>query len=119
MSDFVVTQEEDAVPRRRLVIVAFFTVLVTLIGVFFSSLILDVEAGRLRPRALPAGAVPSSPGTTIGEVNQTMILYSQQGIVQRDTQRAELARYRWIDRDAGIAAIPIDRAIDIVVEKGR
>ena len=31
---------------------------------------------------------------------------------------ARLSAYGWIDRAAGIAHIPVDRAIDIVVEKG-
>jgi hypothetical protein len=29
-----------------------------------------------------------------------------------------LERYRWVDREAGIAAIPIDRAIEVLVASG-
>ena len=36
----------------------------------------------------------------------------------RDHERAESSSYGWIDRDAGIARIPIDRAIDIVAKRG-
>ncbi len=32
----------------------------------------------------------------------------------RAAERAKLTGYAWLDRDAGIARIPIDRAIDIV-----
>ena len=32
-------------------------------------------------------------------------------------QLGELHEYRWIDRDAGTVAIPIERAMDLVVEE--
>jgi hypothetical protein len=37
----------------------------------------------------------------------------------RDAQRRELAGWGWGDRDAGIARIPIDRAMDLVVKESR
>lgn len=37
-------------------------------------------------------------------------------IEMREEQLALLARYRWIDREAGIAAVPIDRAMELVVQ---
>jgi hypothetical protein len=36
----------------------------------------------------------------------------------RAREHAALTRYRWIDRDRGIAQIPIDHAITILSEKG-
>jgi hypothetical protein len=33
-------------------------------------------------------------------------------------ERRRLDTYRWIDRQAGIAAIPIDRAMDLVAQRG-
>ena len=39
-----------------------------------------------------------------------------------ETQRAEedsrLSTYGWVDRDAGVGRIPIDRAIDLILERG-
>jgi hypothetical protein len=32
-------------------------------------------------------------------------------------QRESLAGYRWVDRDAGVVSIPIDRAMRLVVEE--
>jgi hypothetical protein len=34
-------------------------------------------------------------------------------------QRAILTQYAWVDRDAGIVRIPIDRAMQILAERGR
>ena len=36
----------------------------------------------------------------------------------RARERSTLASYGWVDRDAGVAHIPIDRAIDAIVEEG-
>jgi len=36
----------------------------------------------------------------------------------REAERERLSHYQWIDPDAGLAKIPIDRAVEIVVESG-
>ena len=36
----------------------------------------------------------------------------------RARENAELNSYGWVDRDAGIVRIPIDRAMDILMERG-
>ena len=36
----------------------------------------------------------------------------------RDAQRARLQEHQWINRDAGVARIPIEDAMRIVVERG-
>ena len=38
-------------------------------------------------------------------------------IALQDEQTAQLARYRWIDKEAGVAGIPIERAMELVVEE--
>lgn len=35
----------------------------------------------------------------------------------RDRQAAQLGSYGWIDRDAGVVQLPIDRAMDLVVRQ--
>lgn len=36
----------------------------------------------------------------------------------REAEDAVLGRYAWVDEAAGLAQIPVDRAIDLIVEKG-
>jgi hypothetical protein len=36
----------------------------------------------------------------------------------RSEERAALSEYRWIDRERGVARIPIERAMEIVAESG-
>ena len=35
-----------------------------------------------------------------------------------EREKQQLNRYGWIDRDKGIARIPIDRAMDLLIERG-
>lgn len=36
----------------------------------------------------------------------------------RDREDAALGRYGWVDREAGIVRIPIERAMDLLLERG-
>lgn len=36
----------------------------------------------------------------------------------RAAQEARLSRYDWVDRDAGIVQVPLERALELVVERG-
>ena len=37
----------------------------------------------------------------------------------RAGQLERLEKYRWLDREAGVVALPIERAMELVVEEGR
>jgi hypothetical protein len=56
-------------------------------------------------------AVPPAPRI---EVNPTASWEQQ-----RSEKRNELRTYGWVERDAGRARIPIERAIDLIVERHR
>ena len=51
---------------------------------------------------------------TIGSIEQTQITTTAAGLELHDRQRESLETWRWVDRDAGVAAIPIERAMQIV-----
>jgi hypothetical protein len=89
MSHFIVRQEEDRVASRPIVKVSVAAFVVGVIAVFFAGLLVETNIGGIRGH-LPAGAQPRPPASS-------------------------LANYRWLDRGAGVAAIPIDRAMDLVV----
>jgi hypothetical protein len=47
---------------------------------------------------------------------QTPIETTERGLTLRAKQLKQLAGYGWADRDAGIARIPIERAMDLRAE---
>jgi hypothetical protein len=110
-----VRQEEDFVPSRRVVVTATVAIVVSVVGVVVAGLLLRATTGAIRQRAAP-GARDStvvSGGRAIAGIEQTPILVARDGLDLRDDERAELSRTHWIDRDAGVAAIPIERAMDL------
>ncbi len=115
-ADFAVSQERDRVANRTLFLVGAGGVLITLVAIFLAGVLLYLRDGRVQPRAIPAGAQPSVAPTTIGMIEQTPIEYTERGIQLRNTQRRELGRFAWVDRDAGIVSIPIDRAERLLLE---
>lgn len=62
----------------------------------------------------PEGVAPGPAPRTIGSIEQTPITGTAVGLELRDRQRESLETWRWVDRDAGVAAIPIERAMQIV-----
>jgi hypothetical protein len=116
--DFEVHQEADVVPAGILVRVGVVGIFVGVVGVFAAGLLLAVTVGSVQPSfAGPSGPAPVA--RTISGVEQTPIWQSKAGEDLRDQQRRELGRWSWVDRKAGLANIPIDRAMDLVVEESR
>jgi hypothetical protein len=84
--------------------------------VFVAGLLLERDAGAARApgQSAPASVTDRDAARRIANVEQTPILVAGDGLDLRDRQRDELARARWLDRDAGVATIPIDRAMDLI-----
>lgn len=103
-------QEDDRVPLGRALLVALLSVLVSAGAVGVSVLI-----SGARPHA-SAVALPSPSMTSMPE--QSLIERTARGKRLREAQRAELDKYEWIDRDAGLVSIPVERAIDLAADGG-
>jgi len=108
-------QERDRVPGVRLFAVLVWTLAVGVVAVGVSTLILHTRSADLGEAPAPFASVAPR---TIGSIEQTSIDRTSAGVALRATQRRELDRFGWVDRDAGVAQIPIDRAMDVVVREG-
>ncbi len=113
--DYEPHQEEDLVPTGPVVRVWIVSVLVGAIGVFFAGLLVVAATGDLVPRvAGPDGTQPAP--KHIGEIEQTQIWRSERGIDLRNAQRAQLERWGWADAEHHVARIPIEEAMQLVVD---
>ena len=109
-------QEPDIVAARSMVKVSVLAVGVGLLGVFFSALLLETNTGGIRGN-LAEGAAPRSAGEEIAHIEQTPIWGPARGLEKQRAQREELGRYGWVDRDAGLVSIPIDRAMELFEQR--
>jgi hypothetical protein len=115
---FAVRQEEDVVAADRLVHIAVASVVIGVIAVFAGGLVLVLHAGSLQPSAAgPRGPQPAP--SELSRVEQTPIWDMRPGEDLEAAQKRDLSTWGWADRDAGIARIPIERAMDIVAKESR
>ena len=137
-----VKQEDDRVPGKGiLVAVACLTAISTIgaVGAYFITDCSSAELARARrqplyvesspgpaPRPIPAPrpGAPPAPGTVPGhlpeEVNQVeQVLFSDRapGLEERAYEHTLLRSYGWVNRDARLVRIPIDRAIELYVQR--
>jgi hypothetical protein len=109
---FHVRQEPDVVAGRRIGVIGVVAVLICVV-----SLVVVTRFGAW-PRSAAVRSRPPAAPAHIGMTEQTPIARTERGLALRAAQRERLEHYGWIDRDAGIAYIPIDRAMDVVVGEG-
>ena len=117
-ADFPVRQEADVVAGRKLATIGAAALVVGVVGVFFAAAIVIETSGSLRPNAAgPLGVRPAP--AAIARVAQTPIWTTEEGIDDNRRQRAKLETLGWANRAGGMARIPIEDAMDLVVEESR
>jgi hypothetical protein len=102
-----VIQEEDRLPGRGLTAVIVFVALVIIALSGWSWAILRPRLHLTPPR--PAAA-------TVGMVDQTLIGTDTSAYALAERKRKLLESYGWVSEPAGIARIPIERAMQLVAE---
>jgi len=117
MKDFEVRQEPDVIPGRRLLTIAVLSVVIGAAGVLGAVWLAGLATSSAR-RA-PSFVSPVAAGKALAGIHQTPIAESPVAARERARARDALSHYAWVDRDGGIAAIPIERAIDLVAEDSR
>lgn len=113
-----VRQEEDTIPWVRVAYAFFITITLSLALIACAWSILKAREAELRP----SGHFPEAtlgPRRNVASVRQD--LYGDMGEGQGlfADQRRQLERYDWVDKKKGLISIPIDRAMDLVVEESR
>ena len=108
--------EEDKVPSRQIIAVGALSLVVFIVGSVAAGLGMQAMRHSVNPEG-PA-AMPAAAGTPkIGMVEQRLFEHSNMGVAWRERQQRRLATFGWVDKQKGIAHIPIDQAMEMV-EKG-
>jgi len=107
---------DDRIPLYIFVVI-FVGVLVVLGGIGWSWILYVDRATEFG--GFPAPISIERAPRTISGVNQTLILYDRHGQRLREEQLRRLESFGWVDRRTGIVHVPIDDAIDWMVEEER
>jgi hypothetical protein len=107
-----VRSEEDRIPSLRIVLVG-----IAALFVFFVGSLITVGYERARREAYGPYVIPPEIGQNkIGLVEQQIFDLAVRGERSRAKQLEELGSTGWVDRGAGVAHIPIEDAMRLVVE---
>jgi hypothetical protein len=118
MSDhgFAPRQELDFLPAQAVWATSLISVIIVVVAIAVANGLLHAF-GRGAPEARHE-APPREAPAQIGLIEETLFANTRRGIDARDRDEGELQRFGWVDRQHGIAQIPIDRAIDLVARDG-
>ena len=108
-------QEEDDVPRWKILLALLATLVVAAVFVAAAASMVASSEAKLRP----SGAFPEremGPRRPVARVLQGLFDEHRPDRTLDASKRRELTSYGWVDREHGVARIPIDRAMDLVVE---
>jgi hypothetical protein len=110
---FAVHQEPDDAPARTILRIAAVGVAVGGAGVVVAGALLIATTGSLRA----SGARVGEPPEPSGPIEQSPVRDVQRGVDLARAQRRTLEGWGWVDRRDGIARIPIESAMDLVVQR--
>jgi hypothetical protein len=110
-------QEEDDLPRGRVIFGAVVVLVITGVIIAWAITQEDAYEARYRPfRVFPEQAL--GPRRAVARTPQDLFEEGGPGRALNERKRRELESYGWVDRERRIVRIPIDAAIDLVVEEG-
>jgi len=113
-SELVVRQALDLLDRRKLVRVTSASLVIFAAATACAWYLL--EAFQHAPVIASPPVTPAVAPPQMGTVETTLILTTERGLTLNAQRRHKLEHYGWVDRDAGIARIPIDRAMELLWE---
>lgn len=108
-----IPQEEEGLPLGKVVAVGVSALLVFAVATFWAARILLANTGSLRQGGPPAPQIGRS---EIGIVDQ-LLFDGLEGPAQINAAKTRWLRsYGWVDRERGVIHIPIERAMELVLE---
>ena len=115
------TQEEDRVPGKRVMTVLVGVLVITAAFVLTAWLWADCRVAELGGGPGPVAAPVEKMQQVPEGVKDMMVLYDEPAPVyeQRDKKIRRLHGYGWVERDAGLIHIPIERAMELSLRERR
>jgi hypothetical protein len=113
--DDVKYETEDFTPRGVRLFTAGLAVLAVMVLLLMGGLLWVLSDGRPARQGIVTPGVPAPSMSPAPDLQVASSLDYQE---MRAAEEAQLHSYRWVDQEAGIAAIPIERAMEILAARG-
>lgn len=115
-----VRQQRDHVRTRPVLAAIFGAVVLGGLGVLWAGLQLRGKDQLYRPAGVraPRGEVVTG-SASVGGISQTLIGVDSSAVKRKRQELEMLHTFEWIDRAQGIARIPIDTAMNLIIQRSR
>jgi hypothetical protein len=110
-----VRSEEDRISTARIVAVGVASLVVFLLAGVATWKYWEATHAHRGLASMP----PEVGSSKIGMVEQQLFEKSRRGALDRAARQERLRSYGWVDRRQGVVHLPIDRAMELVVEGAR
>lgn len=110
--------QPDVVPSRPIAIASVVLVLVLVLGYLIPTALEYQWMAREAQQSAPANPLAEIEGRRLPPAPRLQVNPVRDMAELRRAEDRVLNGYAWVDEEAGIARIPIDRAMAIVAEKG-
>jgi hypothetical protein len=108
-------ETEDFSPRGIRWFVVVLTILALTVFVLMAWLLWVLSDGRPPGQGL---VTPTTPAPNLSAAPDLQVASSRDYEEMRALEESQLRSYGWVDREAGIAAIPIERAMELLAQRG-
>ena len=108
--------EDKNLPYRKIIAVGVASIIIFALGIVWSTALLQTATKEMHP----VGPPPIPPGVDqyeVGIVNQRLFSLDQRAAEKRLQQMRRLNTYGWLDRQSGVVHVPIDVAMDMLVQE--
>ena len=110
--------ERSDVTIRPIVTAAIGLVTAVVLTVVLMQLLINYYAARESQQSAPASPLAGAYGLKAPPEPRLQTAPVDDLLALRATEDATLSSYGWVDREAGVARIPIERAIELLAERG-
>jgi hypothetical protein len=115
---FEVRQEEDRPAWRKIIVAASVALAIIAVLVIAAWASRGLREAERRP-GLDFPEERLGPRRSVQEVQQDVFVDRGFGQLLDAQKRRDLSTYGWVDRDRRLVHIPVDQAMDLVVEENR
>ena len=108
--------EDRDIPISKIVIIGIYTAIFAALSFFAMRFVFNKNDERITHNL----GVPSEMATERVVPNKPLLQINEQQNWRRELaqQEEKISNYKWIDKQAGVVEIPVDRAIELIAQKG-
>jgi hypothetical protein len=110
-------QAEDTIAVKPVMGVFVGVVVVIFLSAIWVSASMSDQIAGIRPEGFTERTLP--PPHQVNAMEMYLFAFSSDALLQRSAKEDVLGGYGWVDRKSGVVRIPVDRAMDLYLDRNK